>query len=86
MPTRYFNVTGVKLLFLLSLLLLLLLLLLSEVLSPKNWLIKASPQAWRYFDLGCQAALRLMLSNWAHVERSTVGQCEQHEDDVKKHQ
>ena len=27
-----------------------------------------------------------MLSNWARVQRSAVEQCEQPEDDVKKHQ
>ena len=27
-----------------------------------------------------------MLSDWALVQRITVGQCEQHEDDVKKRQ
>ena len=65
---------------------LLLLLFLSEVLSPKSWSFNASLQAWGYFNPGSQAALRRMLSDWARVQRSTVGRYEYHEDDVKKHQ
>ena len=33
-----------------------------------------------------QAVLRHMLSDWTPVQRSIVGQCEQHEEDLKKHQ
>ena len=62
------------------------LLLLPEVLSPNVQQIKPSPQVWRHFNPGHQAALRLMLSNWTRVQRNIVGRCEQHEDDVKKHQ
>ena len=56
------------------------LLLLSEVLSPNVQQI--SLQVWRHFNPGNQAAL----SDWRRVQRNTVGRCEQHEDDVKKHQ
>ena len=67
-------------------LVILLLSLLSEVLSPKDKPVKASLQASRYVNSGSQAALQRMLSNRARVQRDTVGRCEQHEDDVKKHQ
>ena len=63
------------------------LLLLSEVLSPKDHPIKASPQALRYFNPGSQAVLQRMLFDWARVQRSAaVGRCEDHEDDVKRYQ
>ena len=61
-------------------------LLLLEVLGTKDRPIKASPQAWRYFNPGSEAVLRHMLSDWARVQKSTMAQCEQHEDDVKEHQ
>lgn len=49
-------------------------LFLYEVLSPKDLSIKASPQTWRYFNLGSQVGLRRMMSNWGRVQMSTVGQ------------
>ena len=49
-------------------------LFLYEVLSPKDLSIKASPQTWRYFNLGSQVGLRHMMSNWERVQMSTVGQ------------
>ena len=57
----------------LLLLLLLLLFLLSEVLSPKSQPIKLSLQAERYFNSNTQAALWRMLSDWASVQKSSVG-------------
>ena len=60
------------------------LLLLPEVLSPKEWSVKVSPQVWRCFNPGNYAALWHMLSDWVCVKRSAVEQCEQHEDDIKK--
>ena len=59
--------------------------LLPEVLSPKGQPITAS-LAKRYLNSGSQGALRHMLSGWAHAQRSTVREWEQHEDDVKKNQ
>ena len=56
------------------LLLLLLLLLLSKAFSPKAF------STWRYFNPGSQVAIRRMLSDWAHVQSSTVGRCENYED------
>ena len=50
-----------------------LLLLVTEVLSSKSQRIKASPQAWRYFNPGNKAALQRMLPDWACAQRSTVG-------------
>ena len=47
---------------------------------------KASPRAWRYFNHDSQVALRRMLSGWTRVQWRSVGRCEKHEDDVKKHQ
>ena len=55
-------------------LLLLLLLLLLLTFSPKAF------STWRYFNPGSQVAVRRMLSEWAHVQSSTVGQCENYED------
>ena len=57
----------------LLLLLLLLLFLLSEVLIPKSQPIKLSLQAERYFNSNTQAALWRMLSDWASVQKSSVG-------------
>ena len=57
-----------------------------KVLSPKSRSIKASPQTWIYFNPGIKVALRHMLSDSARVQRSAVGRCEQHENDVKKDQ
>ena len=68
------------------LLLSLFLLLLSEVLSPKGQPINESSQAVRYFNPDSQAALRRPLSDSAHVQRKTVEQFHQHEDNIKKHQ
>ena len=45
-----------------------------------------SPQASSYFNLGIQVASRGMLADSARVQTSAVGQCEQHENFVKKHQ
>ena len=73
-------------LLLVLLLLLLLFLLVSEVLNPKSWPIKASLLAERYFNPGSQVTLRRVLSDWARVQKSTVGQCEKHKGDTKKHQ
>ena len=70
----------------LSLLILLLLILLYEVIRPKGRSVKASSQAWSYYNPSSQAVLRYMLSNWARTQRSTVGQCEKHEDNVESHQ
>ena len=50
----------------------LLLLLLSALLSPKGWLIKANPQAWRYFNSGSQAAVGHMLSELVSVQLGEV--------------
>ena len=47
--------------------------------------IKGNPKAWRYFNSGSQATSWQILSDCALVQRSTVWQCEQHEDDLKKH-
>ena len=59
--------------------------LLSEVVSPKDRPIRATPLAWRDFEPG-QAALRRMLSDWARAQRRVVGRYEQNEDDVRKNQ
>ena len=44
------------------------------------------PQAPSYFNPGIQVASRGMLADSARVQTSAVGQCEQHENFVKKHQ
>ena len=63
-----------------NVLIILLLSLLFEV------LVMAALHTVSYFSPDSQAVLQCMLSDWARVQRSTVGQCEQHEDDVKKYQ
>ena len=52
----------------------------NEIRNPKDQSVYASPQAWMYFNPGSQTTLQHMLSDWARVQRSTVGQ----HDDVKK--
>ena len=57
---------------------------LSEALGSEGEAIKASLQAWRYFNPGSQAALLCMLPDWTLVQKSNMGQCEKYEDDIKK--
>ena len=47
--------------------------------------MKENPQAGRYIESDSQAALLCMLCEWKLVQRSTMGQSEQYEDDHKKH-
>lgn len=58
----------------------------SELLNPEDQHVKANPQVWRHFNLGSEAVLHCMLCSWACVQRSTVGQCEKHVINEKKHQ
>lgn len=60
------------------------LLLLSNVLSPIGPLINTSFQGERYFDPESQAALHWILTDWTNVQRSTVGQFEQHKDEAQE--
>ena len=69
-----------------SFLLSLLLSLLSEVPRPKSLPITAHSQSGGSFNSDSQAALQYILSDWAHVQRSTVRLYKQREDDVMKHQ
>ena len=56
------------------------------MISPNGRPVKTSSQVWSYFDPGSEAASRHLLSDWLYVQTCTMGQCEQHEDDVKSHQ
>ena len=47
--------------------------------------MKANPQVGKHIEPDSQAASLCMLSEWELIQRSTIGQSKQYEDDHKKH-